>query len=112
MGGQRKDPGLGRLWTWRNFTAELAAEIRHHVPDAYAVRASAVVSWEFRRRRATIDARFTPWRFEALDETGKRVEAFDITRSDGYALQIVTSAVVTHIDLRRRNGLHAPPLRD
>jgi ATP-dependent DNA ligase len=101
MGGQRKDPGLGRLWTWPNFTAELAAEIRHHVPDVYAVRSAAVVSWEFRRRRAIIDARFTPWVFEMLDETGKRVDAFDITRSDGHALQIVTSAIVAHIDVRR-----------
>jgi hypothetical protein len=58
--------------------------------------------FEFRRRRAVIDARFTPWRFEVLDEAGQRIAAFDITRSDGNALQTVTEAVVTHIDLRPR----------
>jgi hypothetical protein len=58
--------------------------------------------FEFRRRRAIINARLTPWRFEVLDEAGQRIAAFDIRRSDGNALQAATEPVVTHIDLRPR----------
>ena len=107
MGGRRKEPGLGNLWNWRNFTAELAAEVRERVPDVYAMRAHALVSWEFRRRRALIDARFTPWQFEVRDESGARVVGFEIARSDGFALEQLTEAIVTHIDLRRRNAFDA-----